>query len=109
MLRWCAAFLFLLAGALPASAAVRDDVMGGAFRCAATGDARQWLDCYYGAAQPMRANLSLPPASPSQRALAAAPPRGAPMTDDGSRARDEVMSQAFHCTQQSDDRRWLDC
>lgn len=109
MLRWFAAILFLMAGALPASAAVRDDVMGGAFRCAAAGTARQWLDCYYGAAQPMRASLSLPPAPASQQALAAAPPQGAALQGDAARARDEVMSQAFHCTQQGDDRKWLDC
>ena len=41
---------------------VRDDVMSGAFRCNAFQDDRQWLDCYYAAAQPMRARLNLSPA-----------------------------------------------
>ena len=40
----------------------RDDVISGLTRCAALTDDRQWLDCYYGAAQPMRAWLGLSPA-----------------------------------------------
>ena len=40
----------------------REDVVSGLTRCAALADDRQWLDCYYGAAQPMRAWLGLSPA-----------------------------------------------
>jgi hypothetical protein len=38
---------------------VRDAVMSGAFRCTGSSDERQWLNCYYAAAQPMRARLGL--------------------------------------------------
>jgi hypothetical protein len=48
--------------------------MSATARCAAIGDNRIWLDCYYGAAQPMRAELGLAPALPSQTLLAAARP-----------------------------------
>ena len=91
---------------LAAEARPRDEVMAGAFRCAAIGDSRQWLDCYYGAAQPARAALSLAPAPVAQTRLASAPPAGTP-TDTG--VRDAVMSGAFRCNDISDDRRWLDC
>lgn len=109
-MRWIAIGLVLLAGVMPAGAAprVRDAVMAGAFRCAPAGEARSWLDCYYGAAQAMRAALHLAPASPAQIALAANPPAGEPGAAM-ARARDEVMSQAFHCTGLDDDRQWLDC
>lgn len=46
----------------PEDARVRDAVLAGALRCYAITDERQWLDCYYGAAQPMRARLNLSPA-----------------------------------------------
>lgn len=64
-------FLWLLAPAilvlaLPAQARPRDDALSGAFRCASIGDSRVWLDCYYGAAQPMRQILGLPPAPSAQ-------------------------------------------
>src|SRR6201995_519782 len=52
----------------PAFAGTRDDVMSSATRCAGITDDRSWLDCYYGAAQPMRANLGLPPAPAPQTA-----------------------------------------
>lgn len=106
----CLAVLALVLLVVPAAAATRtrDDVMAGAFRCAAAGEARVWLDCFYGAAQPMRAALRLPPASPAQVQLAANPPATEPAALMG-RARDEVMSQAFHCTGLDDDRQWLDC
>jgi hypothetical protein len=82
---------------LPAMAAPRDDVLYGVSRCGGIADDRTWLDCVYGAAQPMRAKLGLPPAPASQQALvpppvpgqaapamaAAAPPmiNGRPMTE----------------------------
>jgi len=44
----------------------RQDVVNGLARCAILTDDRQWLDCYYGAAQPMRAELGLPPAPQAQ-------------------------------------------
>ena len=41
--------------AAPAQARPRDEALSGAFRCAVIADSHQWLDCYYGAAQPVRA------------------------------------------------------
>jgi len=46
----------------PVQARPRDDALASAFRCAAIGDSRQWLECYYGSAQPVRAALGLAPA-----------------------------------------------
>ncbi len=54
---------------------VRDDVLSGAQRCAGLTDDRVWLDCFYGSAQPMRAQLGLAPAPQSQVKLV--PPPGA--------------------------------
>ena len=62
----------------PALAAPRDDVKSGSLRCDGITDDRAWLDCYYGAAQPMRAKLGLPPAPNSQQALVPPPTPGAP-------------------------------
>ena len=56
----------------PALAGPRDDVISAATRCAGITDDRSWLDCYYGAAQPMRAQLGLAPAPASQ--IAKVPP-----------------------------------
>src|SRR5258706_9632722 len=56
-------FIFAVAAmATPAQARPRDDALAGAFRCASVADSRQWLDCYYGAAQPVRAAFGLSPA-----------------------------------------------
>lgn len=44
----------------------RDRVIGAAMRCSTIDNDRAWLDCYYGAAQPMRGRLGLPPAPQSQ-------------------------------------------
>ena len=44
----------------------RDDVLANVQRCAGITDNRTWLNCFYGAAQPMRAQLGLPPAPQSQ-------------------------------------------
>ena len=71
---WFLSPVLLLLAALPAAARPRDDALAGAFRCAVIGDARAWLDCYYGAAQPVRAGLGLAPATAAQVKLALAPP-----------------------------------
>jgi hypothetical protein len=92
-----------------AEARTRDEVMSNAFRCSAIGEGHQWLDCYYGAAQPLRSQLALPPASQAQIDLAQAPPAGQQPSADQVRARDIVMSQASGCAGIEDDRRWLDC
>lgn len=58
-----------LAGFSAAQAAPRDEVVAGMMRCAVITDDRQWLDCYYGAAQPMRAHLGLSPAPEFQQQI----------------------------------------
>jgi hypothetical protein len=91
----------------PAQARPRDDVLAGAFRCAVIADSRAWLDCYYGAAQPVRAALGLPPALATQLKLATSPPAGGQPRDEA--VRDEVMSGATGCIRIVSDRPWLDC
>lgn len=79
-----------------AKADTRDDVLSGIQRCGVIHDDRTWLDCLYGAEQPMRAHLGLQPAPefqqrlvpsgpvmplssmPAAPALASAPSRSAP-------------------------------
>jgi hypothetical protein len=53
----------------PAVADTRGDVMSAMQRCRAVLDDRAWLDCTYGAEQPMRAKLGLPPAPEYQQRL----------------------------------------
>ncbi len=65
--------------AVPVMAAtdpVRDDVMLNLQRCASITDNRIWLNCFYGAAQPMRGQLGLPPAPEAQVSLV----KNAPMS-----------------------------
>ncbi len=91
----------------PAQARPRDDALAGAFRCAGVADSHQWLDCYYGAAQPVRAALGMPPALAAQIKLATAPPVGGAPRDEA--VRDEVMSAAAGCIRVAGERPWLDC
>jgi hypothetical protein len=55
--------------ATPLKADTRDDVLAGVQRCGIIQDDRVWLDCVYGAQQPMRARLALPPAPEFQQRL----------------------------------------
>ena len=76
--------------AAPAAAdPTRDDVMTALQRCAGFTDNRTWLNCYYGAAQPMRAQLGLSPAPDSQVSLVgtAPVPTPPPMTATASTAK----------------------
>ena len=90
--------MMLVLGALLLSSAAqadtRSDVLSGIARCSAIADDHEWLNCLYGAAQPMRSQLGLPPAPPSQTALvpptsptsprfAAAPPPASAPRDSG--------------------------
>ena len=93
--------------ATPAQARPRDDALSGAIRCGVVADSRQWLDCYYGAAQPVRAALGLGSALPAQIALAASPPAGGQPRDEVVRT--EVVSAAAGCMRMTEDRPWLDC
>jgi hypothetical protein len=94
----------------PVQARPRDDALASAFRCAAIDDSRQWLECYYGSAQPVRAALGLAPALAAQIKLAASPSGGqARGTARDEAMRDEVMSAAAGCIRVAGDRPWLDC
>ena len=97
----------LLSLAVQAQARPRDDALTGAIRCGVVADSRQWLDCYYGAAQPVRTALALTPALAAQVKLASAPPAGGAPRDEA--IRDEVVSSAAGCMRQAADRAWLDC
>jgi hypothetical protein len=82
----------LAQGALAGPA--RDEVMSGAARCAGIADDRTWLDCYYGAAQPMRGSLGLSPAPYTQTKLV--PPAGASYgTSDANRYSPPQKSGGF--------------
>jgi len=58
-----------ISAAAPVQADTRDDVLAGAARCGVIHDDRVWLDCVYGAQQPMRAKLGLTPAPELQQRL----------------------------------------
>jgi hypothetical protein len=98
---------FVLLAAQPAAARPRDEAIATAFRCSVIADSRQWLDCYYGAAQPVRIALGLAPALAAQARLAASPPGGGAPQDEA--VRDDVMSGAANCIRVGGDRAWLDC
>jgi hypothetical protein len=102
---FAAAVFAALIAAGSAHAGPREDVLSGAIRCGGVSQDRQWLDCYYGAAQPMRASLRLTPASQAQQALAAAAGTGGAMGG----VRQDVLSGAIRCGGVADDRQWLDC
>lgn len=64
--------IFVLSLVLLSSAAqadTRSDVLSGIARCSAIEDDHTWLNCLYGAAQPMRSQLGLPPAPATQTSL----------------------------------------
>jgi hypothetical protein len=58
-----------MAAGAPARADTRSDVLSGIQRCGVIHDDRTWLECLYGADQPMRAQLGLPPAPEFQQRL----------------------------------------
>ena len=66
MRKFAFAAMAVLSAAVPALADPREDVVNGLARCAVLQDDHQWLDCYYGAAQPMRGHLGLTPAPQGQ-------------------------------------------
>jgi hypothetical protein len=100
--------LLLGLDAQPSQARPRDEVMSGAFRCAVIADTRTWLDCYYGAAQPVRAALGMAPAPAGQTRLAASPPAG-PVSMADTTLHDAVMAEAFRCNGLADEHQWLNC
>ena len=65
---------FIILASVPAAADPRSEALAGISRCMSISDDRVFLDCIYGAAQPLRAALGLPPAPESQIRLV--PPGG---------------------------------
>lgn len=61
--------LLLVAFNRPVQADARDDITAAFGRCGVFADDRTWLNCIYGAVQPMRSKLGLPPAPASQTNL----------------------------------------
>ncbi|HEY2011561.1 MAG TPA: hypothetical protein VGH23_21405 [Rhizomicrobium sp.] len=61
-------------GVTGAHADTRDEVLSGIRRCGEIHDDKTWLDCLYGAEQPMRAHLGLQPAPEFQQRLVPAGP-----------------------------------
>jgi hypothetical protein len=97
--------LLLMCGA--ALARPRDDVMIDVYRCADYGSSRDWLNCYYGAAQPQRAVLGLMPAPAAQIQLTRKPPT--PGVPQDAQTRDAVIVAAARCGSVAAERPWLDC
>jgi hypothetical protein len=87
----------LMGMAVPAVAGPRDDVLYGISRCGGIAEDRTWLDCVYGAAQPMRAQLGLPPAPASQQKLVppAMPGMAAPSFGGGAVAAEPAYRPGF--------------
>jgi len=98
---------FLLALCAMAEARPRDDAMMRAYRCNAQPATRVWLDCFYGAAQPVRASLGMSPAPAAQTQLSEASPSTGQPADVAQR--NEVMVEAARCGGVAEDRSWLDC
>jgi hypothetical protein len=98
----------LVALVQPGLANTRDEVMSRAFSCGIVGDSRTWLDCYYGAAQPLRQSLNLQPANSAQIALAAHPPTGA-VTEEEAKAREDILYSVMACRSMKSDHDWLNC
>jgi len=105
---WLLVAALLVLAAQPLVARSRDDVLSGMFHCAAIGDTRVWLDCYYGAAQPVRAELGLAAAPPGQVRLSQNPPAGVSPTGDLG-PRYLATADALRCNSISGDREWLNC
>lgn len=80
MIRLFTVIALLSVGLMTPAAAdpARDDVLANVQRCAGFTDNRTWLNCFYGAAQPMRAELGLPPAPEAQVGLINTAPIPAP-------------------------------
>ncbi len=109
------ALMGLLLATTAATAGPREDTLAGISRCAALLDDRMFLDCVYGAAQPMRTRLGLPPAPAAQLRLV--PPASAtsstpPQATAAPTRRNDSMFNLFsdsglHMTDYSFDRRGL--
>jgi len=104
----CKIVLASVISSAPAFANGRDEAFATAFACGVIGDNRIWLDCYYGAAQSVRAQLGLSPALTNQIELASKPPVGN-VPEAVSVFRSDILSSASTCRSITDDRDWLSC
>jgi hypothetical protein len=101
---WLVLLLAAAAGTISAEARPRDDTMASVYHCATIGPSRLWLDCYYGAAGPVRTALRLALVPDAQAQLVASPPGGEPQDQS---VRDAVMREASRC--EGSDPEWLNC
>jgi hypothetical protein len=78
-----------------ADTALHDAVMAGAFRCNALAEERQWLNCFYAAAQPARSRLGLstPAAASAVSPKPAAPSFGLPPRPEAAAQSDHVSAR----------------
>ena len=98
-------FLLLTATAM---AGPRQDMLEAIARCNAIPDERLFLDCVYGAAQPVRAELGLPPAAATQQRLVpaiTAPPTAPATTTTAGRSHNglNLFDDSLHMTAYSFD------
>jgi hypothetical protein len=77
--------LFSLGLIASVGATPRDDMKAAMERCNVFEDEKTYLDCIYGAAQPVRAELGLPPAPQSQTRLVPSASVGIPARPSASR------------------------
>ena len=68
----------------PSFAGPREDALAGIARCKAIPDDRRFLDCLYGAAQPLRAEMGLTPVPAFQAQLVPPDPAGSPPRQAGN-------------------------
>jgi hypothetical protein len=88
-----AMYFLIVSGAVPALADTRSDIEAGIIRCRPIGDDRVWLDCVYGAAQPMRAKLGLPPAPQANMSFPTTPQPHAMTSSDSLRDQSNAISR----------------
>ena len=93
----------------------REEVLLRLPRCSAIGEQRQYLDCYYAAVEPMRAELGLAAAPQGASyaplfSLGSAPAASAGGVSQQSLAvREEVLLRLTRCASIGDTRQYLDC
>ena len=98
-----------------ALADTREQVMLRLPRCAAITDTKQYLDCYYAAVAPMRAELKLAPAPQSATyeplfSLGNAPSQASgPLTPQAAAVREDAMLRLTRCSAIGDTRQYMDC
>ena len=91
----------------------REQVMLRLPRCSSIGENRPYLDCYYAAVQPMRAELGLA-AAPQDATYTplfsgGAPAQGGILTPQAAASREDVMLRLTRCSSIGDTRQYLDC